>query len=1694
MKKFSLSLIALAFFVSAIAQQSTFRIQYDVSIFDLPGAMAESTTGNYVIAGTNASLGTIGNLIQIDPNGNPMWSKGYSAGGLSTQFSDVKKVSTGGYIVTGGTGSGCLLAKIDANGNVVWANRYRIASPSVEYGNRVIQTSDGGFVVAGSVSKVDPDGAGAIARQDSSKMFAMKTDGNGNLLWMRTFFYTTSFDDDDYLNDVAEVSDGYVFVGSATIVAGDGQSDATILKTNVNGSLQWSHRWGNSNSEQGYAIINNGSNQVLISGDDNGRAFILNVSAPNSGPTVTGTNSLYITTGFSALGSSLVKTIDGHYTIFGTRIGVIFTPPFLDYSAFVMKTNSTSGAIIFSRSYNSGFVSILPVGIQTSDTGYIMNSISATLQAASYDYGVVKTDKNGQQSAISGCPESSPAFSRSNYSPSFSSFSSSVVITQSASSISLAAANITPAQTVICRTIVCAAPPTPSLTANPTTICSGSSSLLTASGGSNVTYKYYTQASGGTSIGSGATLTVSPTSTTTYYVEADDNLNPGCVSNRSAGVTVTVSNPPTSVGNITGSANPCLGNANYSIAATGATTYAWSVSGGGTITGGSTATPTINWTSSGGPYTVSVTVSNSCGSISRTLSVTVVAGVSGVGASASANPCVGGTLTLTGTGSGVNNWAWTGPNGFTSSSQSPQITNLTVAAVGTYNLVASSACGSGNANVTVTVGNKPQNVTATVNSPACVGNTLNLTGAGTNATSWSWSGPNSFTASTQNASVSNAQTNATGTYTLTATNVCGNTTATASAVVNSAPTGVNASANPNPVCSGNVLNLIGGATGATSYAWTGPNSYTSTLLNNTINNFQAVNAGTYTLTATNACGSTQDAETVTIADVPSSVTAAANLTNICAQASLTLSGNANNASSFSWSGPNGFTSTAQNPTRPNITLADSGLYTLTATNACGSTTATVNVDVDTVIQNLVVNASPNDTVCAGSNINLTGSGTQVNTWSWSGPNNFTSSQQNTSVPNATAINSGTYTVTASNACGTQTSSLSVLVNGAISSLSASATTGAIICNGTDINLTASGTNVNGFTWTGPNGFSSTQQNPTISNATVAAGGTYTVTANNACGNQTATVSVQVDTLIENLSSSASPNDTLCAGGTITLNATGTNVNTWSWVGPNGFTAAQQNASVPNATATASGTYTVTASNGCGNAQASVTVLVNDPIQNVTATASSSGLVCSGSSITLSANATNANSFSWTGADGFTSTQQNPVINPATIANSGTYTATVNNACGSQSASVTVQVDTLIRNLTSLASPNDTLCAGGTISLSASGDNVTSWSWSGPNGFTANTQNTSVSSAQSINSGTYTVTGTNACGTSTSSVSIMVKTAPTLSLTITGPVIVCGNASGTYTVASSADVTSYNWTLTGGNITGGQGTNSIGVSWGTTAGTYQVSVTASNECGTGSSANLQVSVDVPTVLGITATSDTVCFNTATTLTATVAPVSTVITWYLDAVGGTEIGTGTTYTTGDLTQTTTFYAQATSVNGCSNLQGRVPATVTVTALPVVVLISDKDGNNDFPTAFPNEVVNFEAVPDSFDNYEFFWNGSSVQTGNSNHWSTSKLNHLDSVWVIATESGCVGFRSIDTVRIVDFPNAFTPNNDGVNDVFLAGYDLIITNRWGQTLYEGREGWDGKYKGDKVSPGTYYYIVTLDNITDRKNAIKGTVLLIED
>ena len=97
--------------------------------------------------------------------------------------------------------------------------------------------------------------------------------------------------------------------------------------------------------------------------------------------------------------------------------------------------------------------------------------------------------------------------------------------------------------------------------------------------------------------------------------------------------------------------------------------------------------------------------------------------------------------------------------------------------------------------------------------------------------------------------------------------------------------------------------------------------------------------------------------------------------------------------------------------------------------------------------------------------------------------------------------------------------------------------------------------------------------------------------------------------------------------------------------------------------------------------------------------------------------------------------------------------------------------------------------------------------------------------------------------------------------------------------------------------------------------------------------------------------------------------------------------------------------------------------------------------------------------------------------------------------------------TIEIVEsklvFPNAFSPNGDGINDIYRADPDYksivsfkaIILNRWGQKLYEWNDpagGWDGKYHGSDVADGVYYVLVDAMGADGKEYKIKKDVNLL--
>jgi gliding motility-associated-like protein len=362
-----------------------------------------------------------------------------------------------------------------------------------------------------------------------------------------------------------------------------------------------------------------------------------------------------------------------------------------------------------------------------------------------------------------------------------------------------------------------------------------------------------------------------------------------------------------------------------------------------------------------------------------------------------------------------------------------------------------------------------------------------------------------------------------------------------------------------------------------------------------------------------------------------------------------------------------------------------------------------------------ITASHSGNVCTGGTFTLSAvGGTNSATFSWSGPNGFTSNQQNPVINNASISASGVYTVlltTTNNLTCSATTTLQVVSPGTITIFSADT-----ICPYLNFTLSASNNstlNVN-YNWSGPNGFTSNQQNPVINNVQTSHSGVYSVTTTVTSGTlQCSTTTSSSLYVVPIYTPNVTPSSTICVGDNITFTASANSATSYSWAGPNSFTANTQNINISNAQSNQSGTYTVTAIFTSGNTSCSTYTTTDlSVLPKINFTLSPIPNVCPGEAIVINGPA-GASSYTWTNPYGqVVSTNQNLNIPNANFGMSGVYTLSVqpNGGCVS-SNSINVTVLTPISF--SVTPPDITLCKGDSANVYAlciGGSGVYNYQW------------------------------------------------------------------------------------------------------------------------------------------------------------------------------------------------------------------------------------------------------------------------------------------------------------------------------------------------------------------------------------------------
>lgn len=838
--------------------------------------------------------------------------------------------------------------------------------------------------------------------------------------------------------------------------------------------------------------------------------------------------------------------------------------------------------------------------------------------------------------------------------------------------------------------------------------------------------------------------------------------------------------------------------------------------------------------------------------------------------------------------------------------------------------------------------------------PYCVGNDIELFANGFGGDEYIWTGPSSFNSNLEDPTRTNAQLTHAGTYTVVLSNSTTGCSASANTdvVVNPNPT-ISAS-NTGAYCVGETIELNATGSGGDSYLWTGPDGFSINTEDPTILNAQTINAGTYTVELTNTSTNCYaSANTVVSVNANPSLNAS-NTGPYCVGQTIELTATGSGGTSYNWSGPDGFTNTSQNPTIGNAQIANAGTYTVSLTN---TTTGceTIETTTVTVNPNPTISASNTGAYCEGETITLNATGTGGDTFVWSGPNSFSSSDEDPSISNAQTTNSGVYSVvytnTTTNCSASANTNVTVNAN---PSLSASNT--GPYCVGQTLQLSSTGFGGSSYNWSGPDGFTNTSQNPTISNAQIANAGTYTVSLTN-----TTTGCETVETTIvevnPNPTISASNTGAHCEGETIMLNATGTGGDTFVWTGPNSFSSADEDPIIANAQSSNAGTYNVVLSNSATGCSANANTIVEVNV-NPSVSLSSGEPYCEGETINLYANGSGGNSYEWTGPNSFSNNTQNPVIPNATVSeHAGTYTLMYSNTATGCSVTEDILIN-VNENPEVSAYTDGPYCIGDEVLLEGNGTGGNEWHWTGPNEFDSNEQSPTISNAQEVNEGTYTLTLTNIATGCITSTTVYVEIIPLPVIDLGADITACANES----VNLSVDpiFSEYFWN-------GNPGTNSIEV---TEEGTYELIVTNSYGCTASSSVNVYFNeLPIPIINTTPESGEGMNDGTATVSINGGLPPYTI-----------EWNTGSNETTLVGLSGGLYSLTVTDDNGCSNTAS---AAVNTDAMQPVASFSVDNAEGCAP-------LTVEFTDESYNNpLTWLWNFGNGNTTNSQNTSYTFVN---------------------------------------------------------------------------------------------------------
>ncbi|WP_300663625.1 gliding motility-associated C-terminal domain-containing protein [Fluviicola sp.] len=773
-----------------------------------------------------------------------------------------------------------------------------------------------------------------------------------------------------------------------------------------------------------------------------------------------------------------------------------------------------------------------------------------------------------------------------------------------------------------------------------------------------------------------------------------------------------------------------------------------------------------------------------------------------------------------------------------------------------------------------------------------------------------------------------------------------------------APTGI--------ICQGGNIQLTGGGTGNNlSFNWTGPNSFSSSSPNVSINNASSGNSGTYSLTVTDDIGCSNTAQSViTVQQAP--LASAGGTSVICVNSSATVSGASSANGTISWTHNGSGTLSNGNTLTPSYTPSsfDAGntvVLTLTTTsnNSCAPASAQASYFV-IVEGNPIAQDGASNSICSTSSFTVTSANASFGNVLWTHNGSGTLTNATTESPTYTpgpADNGNTVvltlTVTSNTACAPGTAQSFHILN--IVPLPEAISGGtATVCQNSPITVSGATANYGTISWS-HNGTgtltNSSAINPTYHPAAGDLGNIVTlimtVTSNNACA--PATASADFSITVQGLpTATVSSSATICSNSAATVSGVSASNGTYSWT-HNGNGSLTNTASLNpvytpttlDAGNTVILTLTVSSNNACApsSVTASYTIYVN---HLPTAVVPGSTTICESTPFSVTGASFNYGTANWTHNGSGTlinGTSNSPIYIPG-ISDGGntvilTLHVTSNNACSP--TVISNQFNLNIQHApVALAGGSTTVCVTSPAPVTGATATYGTISWTHNGGGTLANPTTLGPVYYPVASDvgnpilvTLTVTSNNSCAPQAASASYTITIDPLPSANAGGTATICSNGSGIVSGASASNGT-ISWTGNGlGVISDPTSTTPTYFPSAVEAGhvvTLTMNVVSNNACiPESNSATFTFVIDGPPSIQISDYYDTLCPG-ATKMIQGVTTQNGTSLWTHNGTG--TISNGNTnspsYTAGpgDLGNTVTLTLTVTSNNGCA------PQTATST----------------------------------------------------------------------------------------------------------------------------------------------------------------------